>query len=67
MELWQEIRKNSENGARRLVSEYGNRLYGASGIVLPAVFRVGYDQYATYQLWSWRCAAKYVRSCIQYV
>ena len=30
MEIWQEIRKNSENGARRLVSEYGNRLYGAA-------------------------------------
>lgn len=30
MEIWQEIRKNGENGARRLVSEYGNRLYGAA-------------------------------------
>ena len=30
MEIWQEIRKNGENGAKRLVSEYGNRLYAAA-------------------------------------
>ena len=30
MEIWQEIRKNGENGARRLVSEYGNRLFAAA-------------------------------------
>lgn len=30
MEIWQEIRKNGESGARRLVSEYGNRLFGAA-------------------------------------
>ena len=30
MEIWQEIRKNGEIGARRLVSEYGNRLFGAA-------------------------------------
>lgn len=30
MEVWQEIRKNGENGARRLVSEYGNRLFAAA-------------------------------------
>lgn len=30
MEIWQEIRKNRERGAERLVSEYGNRLYAAA-------------------------------------
>ncbi len=30
MEIWQEIRKNGENGAKRLVSEYGNRLFVAA-------------------------------------
>ena len=30
MEIWQEIRKNSDRGAERLVSEYGNRLYAAA-------------------------------------
>ena len=30
MEIWQEIRKNSDCGAERLVSEYGNRLYAAA-------------------------------------
>ena len=30
MEVWQEIRKNKERGAERLVVEYGNRLYAAA-------------------------------------
>ncbi len=30
MEVWREIRKNSDEGARRLVSEYGNRLFAAA-------------------------------------
>ena len=30
MEVWQEIRKNKERGAERLVAEYGNRLYAAA-------------------------------------
>ena len=30
MEIWQEIRKNGENGAKKLVSEYGNRLFAAA-------------------------------------
>ena len=30
MEVWQEIRKNRERGAERLVAEYGNRLYAAA-------------------------------------
>ena len=30
MEIWQEIRKSGESGAKRLVSEYGNRLYAAA-------------------------------------
>lgn len=30
MEIWEEIRKNSDCGAERLVSEYGNRLYAAA-------------------------------------
>ena len=30
MEIWQEIRKNGECGAKRLVSEYGNRLFSAA-------------------------------------
>lgn len=30
MEIWQEIRKDSERGAERLVAEYGNRLYAAA-------------------------------------
>lgn len=31
MEVWQEIRKDRERGAGRLVAEYGNRLYAALG------------------------------------
>ena len=27
MEVWQEIAKNAERGAERLVTEYGDRLY----------------------------------------
>ncbi len=30
MEVWQEIRKDREHGAERLVAEYGNRLYAAA-------------------------------------
>ncbi len=30
MEIWQEIGKDKEHGAERLVSEYGNRLYAAA-------------------------------------
>ena len=30
MEIWQEIQKDNENGARRLVAEYGNRIYAAA-------------------------------------
>ena len=30
MEIWQEIRKDQENGAKRLVSEYGDRLFAAA-------------------------------------
>lgn len=30
MEVWQEIRENVDAGARRLVSEYGNRLFAAA-------------------------------------
>ncbi|MBQ3099337.1 MAG: RNA polymerase sigma factor [Kiritimatiellae bacterium] len=30
MEIWQEIRKNGENGAKKLVSDYGNRLFAAA-------------------------------------
>ena len=30
MEVWQEIRKDKERGAERLVAEYGNRLYAAA-------------------------------------
>ena len=30
MEIWEELKKNKESGARRLVDEYGNRLLGAA-------------------------------------
>ena len=30
MDVWQEIRKDKERGAERLVAEYGNRLYAAA-------------------------------------
>ena len=30
MDVWQEIRKNKERGAERLVAEYGNRLFAAA-------------------------------------
>lgn len=30
MEIWQEIKKDREKGARRLVDEYGNRIYAAA-------------------------------------
>jgi RNA polymerase sigma-70 factor (ECF subfamily) len=30
MEIWQEIKKDKEEGARRLVAEYGNRIYAAA-------------------------------------
>lgn len=33
MEVWQEISKNAEEGARRLVAEYGDRLYAAATLL----------------------------------
>ena len=30
MEIWQEIKRDKEKGARRLVAEYGNRIYAAA-------------------------------------
>ena len=30
MEIWEDLKKNKESGARRLVDEYGNRLLGAA-------------------------------------
>lgn len=33
MEVWQEIRKNQERGAKRLVSEYGDRLFAAATLL----------------------------------
>ena len=30
MEVWQEVVKNAERGAERLVAEYGDRLYAAA-------------------------------------
>ncbi len=30
MEIWQEIKKDKERGARRLVAEYGNRIFAAA-------------------------------------
>ena len=35
MEVWQAIRENRESGARRLVSEYGNRLFAAAILLCP--------------------------------
>ena len=32
-DIWEELRTNRESGARRLVAEYGNRLYAAA--ILP--------------------------------
>lgn len=32
MEIWEELKKNKEQGARRLVDEYGNRLLGAASV-----------------------------------
>jgi DNA-directed RNA polymerase specialized sigma24 family protein len=33
MEVWQEIAKNAECGAERLVAEYGDRLYAAAALL----------------------------------
>ncbi len=33
MEIWQEIHKNKERGAERLVAEYGDRLYAATFVL----------------------------------
>lgn len=33
MEVWQEIAKNAERGAERLVAEYGDRLYAAATLL----------------------------------
>lgn len=33
MEIWQEIAKNAEQGAERLVAEYGDRLYAAATLL----------------------------------
>ena len=33
MEIWQEIAKSAERGARRLVAEYGDRLYAAATLL----------------------------------
>ena len=33
MEIWQEIAKNAERGAERLVAEYGDRLYAAATLL----------------------------------
>lgn len=30
MEIWEELKKNKDSGARKLVDEYGNRLLGAA-------------------------------------
>ena len=35
MEIWLEIRKDQESGARRLVSEYGDRLFAAAALLCP--------------------------------
>ena len=29
-DIWEELRRDRESGARRLVAEYGNRLYAAA-------------------------------------
>ena len=33
MEVWQEIAKNAEHGAARLIAEYGDRLYAAATLL----------------------------------
>ena len=33
MEVWEEIEANPERGARRLIDEYGNRLYAAAMVL----------------------------------
>lgn len=35
MEVWQAIREDRERGAKRLVSEYGNRLFAAAVLLCP--------------------------------
>jgi len=33
MDIWQEIRNDQESGAKRLVSEYGDRLFAAATLL----------------------------------
>ena len=35
MDIWQEIRKDQECGAKRLVSEYGDRLFSTAALLCP--------------------------------
>lgn len=35
MDIWIEIKKNNESGAKRLVSEYGDRLFAAAILLCP--------------------------------
>lgn len=35
-EVWQELRENREAGARRLIAEYGDRLYAAALFICPS-------------------------------
>jgi len=35
MDIWLEIRNDQESGAKRLVSEYGNRLFAAAALLCP--------------------------------
>lgn len=35
MDIWQEIRKDQECGAKRLVSEYGDRLFATAALLCP--------------------------------
>lgn len=35
MEIWEAIRKDGEAGARRLVSEFGDRLFAAAALLCP--------------------------------
>ncbi len=35
-EIWEEIKNDCESGARRLVAEYGDRLYAAAILLCPS-------------------------------